>query len=76
MHPLKQLQKLLNPKSPNRGRIISISKESLLIATTKGSQSFPKSIGDVTPYKSGDSVILVNGQVVGRRRNEPTVYVL
>jgi len=76
MHPLKQLQKLLNPKSPNHGRVIAMTKETLLIATTKGSQSFPKSIGDVTPYQTGDSVTIVNGQVVGRRRNEPTVYVL
>lgn len=53
-----------------------MTKETLLIATTKGSQSFPKSIGDVTPYQTGDSVMIVNGQVVGRRRNEPTVYVL
>jgi len=53
-----------------------MTKETLLIATTKGSQSLPRRAGDVTPYQTGDSVTMVNGQVVGRRRNEPTVYVL
>lgn len=76
MHPLKQLQKLLNPKSPNTGRIISSSNGNLLIATAKGSQSIPQSSGDATQYKAGDSVVLVNGQVAGKRLNEPSVYVL
>lgn len=76
MHPLKQLQKLLIPKSPNTGRIVSNSNGNLLIATAKGSQSIPKRVGDATQYKAGDSVVLVNGQVVGKRLNEPSVYVL
>ena len=76
MHPFKQLQKLLNPKSNNTGRVITAANGNLVIATAKGSQSISKSSGDATQYKAGDSVVLVNGQVVGKRLNEPTVYVL
>jgi len=76
MHPIKQLQKLLNPRSPNSGRVIQSSNGNLLVATPKGSQSIQKNSGDATIYKAGDTVALVNGQVVGKRVNQPTVYVL
>lgn len=76
MHPLKQLQKLLNPRYPNSGRVIQSSNGNVLIATAKGSQSIQKNSGDATIYKAGDTVALVNGQVVGKRVNQPTVYVL
>lgn len=76
MHPIKQLQKLLNPRSPNSGRVIQSSNGNLLVATQKGSQSIQKNSGDANIYKAGDTVALVNGQVVGKRVNQPTVYVL
>jgi len=76
MHPIKQLQKLLNPKSNNNGRVIATNQDSLTIATAQGSRVISKSSGDATQYRVGDSVALVNGQVVGKRSNAPTVYVI
>lgn len=76
MHPLKQLQNLLQKRSPNQGTIVTSSCSEMLIATTLGSLRVPRVTGDTTNYKPGDSVILVNGQVVGRKLRLPTIYVL
>lgn len=76
MHPIKQLQKLLTPKSSNNGRVIATNNDSLTVATSQGSRVLTKTSGDVTNYRVGDSIALVNGQVVGKRSNQPTVYVI
>lgn len=75
-HPLKQLQKLLTPKQTNNGRVIATQNGLLTIATKYGTQSITPTSGDVTRYAVGDTVKLINGQVVGKRVNQPTVYVL
>ena len=76
MHPLQQLRKILQKSQTNNGRVISASSTEILIATTKGSTRLPRTPGDVTNYQSGDTVILANGQVVGRRLRSPAVYVV
>lgn len=76
MHPLKQLQNLLQKRSPNQGTIVTSSSSEMLVATTLGSLRVLRGTGDTTNYKPGDSVILVNGQVVGRKLRSPTIYVL
>jgi hypothetical protein len=76
MHPLKQLQKLLQPKSTNNGHVIAQANGILTLATKYGTQAIPKTSGDLTVYRVGDTVKLLNGQVVGKRVNQPTVYVL
>jgi uncharacterized cupin superfamily protein len=75
MHPLKQLKGLLKETSPGNGKIVQVGNE-LRVATTRGTLSIQPSAGDATRYRVGDSVILNNGVVVGRRLNAPTVYVL
>lgn len=76
-HPLKQLQKLLQPKSTNNGRVIATQNGGLLtIATKYGTQSVTTTAGGFTKYAVGGTVKLINGQVVGKRVNQPTTYVL
>lgn len=77
MHPLRELRKIINSTSPNRGKLVAINEgRELRIATNQGVTSILKQPGDVTNYKVGDSLILSNGRVVGRRLTQPTVYVL
>jgi len=75
MHPLKQLKGLMKETSPGNGKVVQVGTE-LRIATTQGMVTVQPSVGDATRYRVGDSVILVNGVVVGRRANSPTVYVV
>lgn len=76
MHPIQHLKKLLNTSSTNQGRIISSTATAFVLATPKGSMSVIRSPNDVTVYKTGDTVLLANGVVVGRRLREPTTYVI
>jgi hypothetical protein len=75
MHKLKELRKLINQPLPNSGKVVKAGTE-LLIATNRGSVLLNKVPGDATQYNVGDEVILANGVVVGRRKRNPTVYVL
>ena len=76
MHPLRRLQHLLAPPvSPNHGTILAIGTD-LRIATSSGLLSVPRAVTDATVYRVGDSVVLANGVVVGRRNGTPTVYVV
>lgn len=76
MHPIHQLRKLLKEPSTNQGRVIRSNESSMVIATPKGSLSVTRSIGDATRYQVGDTVLLANGVVVGKRQRQPTVYVV
>jgi hypothetical protein len=76
MHPLKQLQRLLNPPKSHQGKLIAQTDTSFVIATTKGSLSVNRSTNDATRYQVGDTVLLANGVVVGQRLSQSTVYVL
>lgn len=75
MHPLKELRKLFKKQTPNSGRVIT-SGTSLLVATNKGQMYITPTPGDATRYVSGDEVILMNGIIIGRRKRNPTIYVL
>lgn len=76
MHPLTQLRKIFNSQKTNQGRVISQTDSTLILATPKGSLSVARSANDGTRYQVGDTVLLANGVVVGRRNRVPTVYVL
>lgn len=76
MHPLKQLKQMLRESSPNQGKVIQTKGNELMVATNRGSLPITKLTSDATKYAVGDSVVLVNGQVVGRRIRNPTIYVV
>ena len=76
MHPLKQLKQLLQDRPVSSGKVIAISGDSITIATAQGSQRLRKTGTDATQYRPGDEVILANGQIVGRRTRESTIYVV
>jgi uncharacterized cupin superfamily protein len=75
MHPLKQLRQLMKESSPTQGKVVKVGNE-LRIATSQGSLSITPQANDATVYRVGDSVILANGMVVGRRLPTPTTYVI
>jgi len=76
MHPIQQLRKLLKEPSTNQGRVITSNDLSMVIATPKGSMSVTRSTSDATRYQAGETVLLANGVVVGKRQRQPTVYVV
>lgn len=76
MHPIKQLRKLLATPSTNQGKVVSSTENTLILATPKGSLSVSRASGDATRYQAGDTVLLANGVVVGKRQRQPTVYVV
>lgn len=75
MHPIKELQKILTQSTPNKGTVVSAG-ENLIVATTNGTLSVSRNVGDATNYKAGDSVILANNKIIGRRLRASTIYVL
>jgi hypothetical protein len=76
MHPLKQLKRILRDPSPNQGKVMQANGNAVLVATNRGSLSLTKSAGDATQYAVGDSVVLANGVIVGRRNRQSTIYVV
>lgn len=76
MHPIKQLQKLLTPRSTNNGKVVANHNGTLILATQYGTRSIAPNSGDVTKYSVGDTVKLINGQIVGKHSHQPTVYIL
>lgn len=76
MHPLKHLRNLLEVPKINQGRVIARTATDLVLATPQGSVSVKRSNTDATIYNVGDTVLLANGVVVGKRNREPTVYVI
>lgn len=76
MHPLKQLRKILNTSTQQRGTVIKNIGDSLIVATPNGSKSIKLNATDKTIYKVGDVVVLNNNAVVGKRLNNPIIYVV
>lgn len=76
MHPIKQLRKILNIQQQNQGKVIQQFGDSMVVATTMGSQTIKLSALDKTNYQVGDTIILNNNTVVGKRLNNTTVYVI
>lgn len=76
MHPIKQLRKILNIQQQNQGKVIQQFGDSMVVATTMGSQTIKLSALDKTNYQVGDTIILNNNTVVGKRLNNTTVYVV
>lgn len=56
--------------------MIARTATNLVLATPQGSVSVKRSNMDATIYNVGDTVLLANGVVVGKRNREPTVYVI
>lgn len=76
MHPIKQLRKILNIQQQNQGKVIQQFGDSMVVATTMGSQTIKLSALDKTNYQVGDTIILNNNTIVGKRLNNTTVYVI
>jgi hypothetical protein len=75
MHPLKQLQSLLKERTSNQGKVVKVGND-LRIATSHGMVSVQPNPNDLTRYRVGDSVLLANGAIVGRRMPSTKVYVV
>ena len=76
MHPIKQLRKILNIQQQNQGKVIQQFGDSMVVATTMGSQTIKLSALDKTNYQVGDTIILNNNTIVGKRLKNTTVYVV
>jgi hypothetical protein len=76
VHPLKQLRSLLQSSSSNTGKIIQTGEAALQVFTRDGLLSIAQSSQDATRYRVGDTVVLKNGVIVGRRNAISEVYVL
>lgn len=76
MHPLKQLKRLLQPTRTNQGLIVAQNADNLILATPQGSVSAKRSMNDLTNYRVGDTVLLSNGVILGKRHRQPKIYVL
>lgn len=76
MHPLKQLRSLLQASSSNTGKVIQAGGAALQVFTRDGLLSIAPSSQDATRYRVGDTVVLKNGVIVGRRNAISEVYVL
>ena len=66
---------MMQESSPQQGKVVKVGSE-LRIATHQGSLAITPSVNDATIYRVGDSVILANGVIVGRRVKTPTTYVV
>lgn len=75
MYVIDQLKRILNTNTPNSGKVVE-NGNSLTVATRQGTISVPKLAGDATPYKVGDTVVISNGVLVGRRIKQPQIYVI
>lgn len=76
MNPVSQLRKLLVPDPRVMGTVVSVIGDAITVSTARGTVSVSRPAGDATAYSPGDGVLLVNGQLAGRRRGAPTIYVL
>ena len=68
--------KILNIQQQNQGKVIQQFGDSMVVATTMGSQTIKLSALDKTNYQVGDTIILNNNTIVGKRLNNTTVYVV
>lgn len=73
-NPLLQIKTLLGGRvSPREGSVVSVQRGQIHVATTSGVLILPRT--DATAYKSGDTVILKNGVLQGKRRDEASLPV-
>lgn len=75
MHPIKQLQQMLNKKVQKVGTVIRNEESVIFVATEKGVEVLNRSSADVTVYKKGETVKIANGQVLGKRSVATKTYV-
>ncbi len=75
MHPIKQLQQLLQQRKPSSGTVVRTDDLKVYVATERGLQIVDRMGSDVTVYREGDSVQFANGQVLGKRRPPKNIYV-
>jgi hypothetical protein len=75
MHPLKQLKSLLKERTANQGKVVNVGND-IRVSTNQGMVSVQPNPNDLTRYRVGDSVLLSNGAIVGRRLPSTTVYVV
>jgi hypothetical protein len=75
MHPLKQIQSLLKERTANQGKVVKVGEE-IRVTTNYGMVSVQPNPNDLTRYRVGDSVLLANGVIVGRRMPATKVYVV
>ena len=75
MHPLKQLRDLLRVAEPSSGTVVKTGSN-MTIATVNGVQAITPLPGDVTSYRVGDTVVIKNGILIGRRNYNSDIYVV
>lgn len=76
MHPINELRKLLSAKPRSTGTIVSADYGSITVATTTGVVTVNRLPGDATAYRAGDTAVLLDGRVIGRRSGDPPIYVV
>jgi hypothetical protein len=75
VHPVKQLQQLLNKKVIVTGTVVRNEGSSIYLATERGGQVVSRTDTDVTVYREGEIVRFANGQVIGKLRSPKKIYV-
>ena len=76
MHPITQLQKILNTNSRLTGSVVATSATTLNVSTSRGIKTVTRSSIDGTHYKVGDVVTIKDGVVLGKRIGNQSVYVV
>lgn len=76
MHPVNDLKRLLSRNIRQTGTVVNSNLDTVTVATSKGVVSVKRLPGDATLYRNGDTAVLLDGQVIGRRRGSPSIYVV
>lgn len=74
MHPLKQLQDILSTRKPvSSGKVVAVSPTGISVALKSGVTVLPRT--DATVYNVGDTAVIRNGVLAGKRVDENTLPV-
>lgn len=74
-HPLLQLQALFTKRTARvSGKVVRTNGSEVYVATDRGPVSVRRK-NDGTDYRPGDSVLLRDGELVGRLRDENNIPV-
>lgn len=76
MHPIKKMQKILNPTKVQQGTLLSSEGNELVVTTEYGIKKLVRSSNDGTSYKKGDQIRFSGDSLIGRRNTTNRVYVL
>lgn len=76
MHPILQLQNLLDPNKKLTGSVVSTTTTTMNVATSNGIKTVGRLSMDGTQYKVGDVVTVKDGIVLGKRIGNQSVYVV